>query len=485
MSGEIKLSNIINNLKITSIGTFFGKISGLALKFFVAKFLGAEGLGLYVLLNLIIPYYSYFFLGASDILPREIPQLQVKKNDVAISKMRSIVNIFFITISILLTAVFISYMLFFYDQNVSKFDHLSLIFVFLTAVFSQFGTLMSKHIKSIGLFSKLYINESTIKIISPWIAILFIFQYGLNGYLFANLLFAFLNLSNFIYYNYKNNLNLLKFNYFSWNSFVRNIKLGIAMYLNQNFNKGLFVILITYIGVKFSEQTVGEIGFIVMMLDVIKPLFKPYFSSSERIIYLTKESPKDKFTDLLNMSIMNTLLFGITIQLLAIFLKYIIPILFIDFIPAISIIPILSLLFFVRNSIILINFYLNSYRMYYSRNVISITLLLSFVFIARLPLFETNIKYLLILFILTILIYKIVIHLFANKIFNKMFSMIKLIFFDFLSSIIVFLSTIAIIGNQDFIFKDIGIFLMSTFILFILYLKNPTIFLKQTRKFFN
>tara|TARA_X000000368_G_scaffold135135_2_gene106104 strand:+ start:4669 stop:6126 length:1458 start_codon:yes stop_codon:yes gene_type:complete len=485
LSGEIKLSNIINNLKITSIGTFFGKISGLALKFFVAKFLGAEGLGLYVLLNLIIPYYSYFFLGASDILPREIPQLQVKKNDVAISKMRSIVNIFFITISILLTAVFISYMLFFYDQNVSKFDHLSLIFVFLTAVFSQFGTLMSKHIKSIGLFSKLYINESTIKIISPWIAILFIFQYGLNGYLFANLLFAFLNLSNFIYYNYKNNLNLLKFNYFSWNSFVRNIKLGIAMYLNQNFNKGLFVILITYIGVKFSEQTVGEIGFIVMMLDVIKPLFKPYFSSSERIIYLTKESPKDKFTDLLNMSIMNTLLFGITIQLLAIFLKYIIPILFIDFIPAISIIPILSLLFFVRNSIILINFYLNSYRMYYSRNVISITLLLSFVCIARLPLFETNIKYLLILFILTILIYKIVIHLFANKIFNKMFSMIKLIFFDFLSSIIVFLSTIAIIGNQDFIFKDIGIFLMSTFILFILYLKNPTIFLKQTRKFFN
>lgn len=83
------------------------------------------------------------------------------------------------------------------------------------------------------------------------------------------------------------------------------------------------------------------------------------------------------------------------------------------------------------------------------------------------------------------LIYKIGIHLFAIKIFNKVFPMIKLIFFDLMSSIIVFLSIIAIIGNQDFIFKDIGIFLISSIILFILYLKNPTIFLKQTSKFFN
>jgi hypothetical protein len=485
LSGEIKSSNIISNLKITSIGAFFGKISGFALKFIIAKFLGVEGLGLYVLLNLFIPYYSYFFLGASDILPREIPQLQVKKNDVAINKMRSIVNIYFVFISLFLTAVFISYMLFFYDQSVSKFDGLSLIFIFLTAVFSQFGTLLSKHIKSIGLFSKLYINESIIKIVSPLIAILFIVQYGLNGYLFSNLLFAFLNLSNFIYYNYKNELNLLQLHYFSWSSLRRNIKLGIAMFLNQNFNKGLFVILITYIGVKYSEQTVGEIGFIVMMLDAIRPLFKPYFSSAERIIYLTKESAKNKLTDLLNMSIMNTLLFGITIQLIAIFLKYLIPIFFIDFIPSIALIPILGMLFFLRNSITIVHFYLNSYRLYFSRNVLSITLILSFVLIARLPLFEINITYLLTLFILTILIYKIGIHLFAIKIFKNIIPMIKLIFFDSLSAVVVFLSTFAIIGNQDFILTDIGIFIIFSVLLFILYLKKPRIFLNQVGQFFN
>ena len=114
MTGETKLSDIRKNFSITFFGAFFGKISGFALKIVVAKVLGVEVLGIYFLLNLVISYYSYFFLGSSDILPREIPQLQVKKDDETIKKMRSIINLFSIFITLSLSTIFIIYILFLY-----------------------------------------------------------------------------------------------------------------------------------------------------------------------------------------------------------------------------------------------------------------------------------------------------------------------------------------------------------------------------------
>ena len=111
MRGETKPSDILKNFSILSLGTFFGKISGLALKVVVARFLGVEILGIYVLLNLIIPYYSYAFLGISYILPREIPQMQVNKEFKKIDQTRSIINIFFFGISLLLTLFFTIYIL--------------------------------------------------------------------------------------------------------------------------------------------------------------------------------------------------------------------------------------------------------------------------------------------------------------------------------------------------------------------------------------
>lgn len=171
MKGETKPLDIVKNFLIISVGTFIGKFSGLALKVIIARYLGVEVLGIYVLLNLIISYYSYSFLGISYILPREIPRLQISNELEEINQTRSIINIFFLFMSLVLVLLFIIYLIFYHQEDISQFTTLNLLLVFTTAFFNQFTTLITKHIKSLGIFSKLYINESFIKIVSPLVAI--------------------------------------------------------------------------------------------------------------------------------------------------------------------------------------------------------------------------------------------------------------------------------------------------------------------------
>tara|TARA_A100001011_G_scaffold70240_1_gene71850 strand:- start:28478 stop:29971 length:1494 start_codon:yes stop_codon:yes gene_type:complete len=495
LSEETKPLDIVKNFSILSTGAFIGKFSGLALRVVVARFLGVEVLGIYILLNLIVSYYSYSFLGISYVLPREIPRLQTNNELEKINQTRSIINIFYLFMSLVLFVSFTIYLLFFHQENISQFTTLNLLLIFITAFFYQFTTLITKHIKSLGIFSKLYINESFIKIVSPLVAIVFIIQFGLNGYLFSNLLFAVLNFANFLYYNYAKQLKLLRVNYFSLSKLIDHIKLGFAMLMSYKSNNIMYTLLFTYLGTNFSLQTIGEIGFIVSFLNVVAPLLKPYFASTERIIYRT-ETVVDPlienisggkqliFKDFFNLSIISGLLIGLALQSISTILKYIIPIFFTEFTESIQFLPIVGILFFVINSLILINYYLNAYHIYKSRNIVAIISLVIFMVGSQLPIFTYDPTFLLAFFISLTAIYKIIIHRFASKNFQESFTVFKMIFYEFTVAILLFIC-ITIMTKETFTpIKDIGLIVLFSLLALSPRIKNLKETLKDLEKFF-
>ncbi len=487
MRGETKPSDILKNFSILSLGTFFGKISGLALKVVVARFLGVEILGIYVLLNLIIPYYSYAFLGISYILPREIPQMQVNKEFKKIDQTRSIINIFFFGISLLLTLFFTIYILYFYEQDTSQFSRLNLILVFLTAFFYQLTTLITKHIKSLGVFSKLYINESFIKIFSPLIAIILIIQFGLNGYLFSNLAFAILNFGNFAYYNHLKKLSLLSINYFSFQKLIQFIKLGFAMLISQKTYSGqgiLYTLLFTYLGLNFSLETVGQIGFLVSFCNVVIPLFKPYLVSTERIIYSRNRSEKLSFKTFFDISFINALLIGSTLLCLGIILKYIIPLFFIEFHQSILFFPAIALMFFVINSLIIINYYLNGFNIYLKRNIAAIISIISFIGISKLSIFTTDPIFLFLLFIFIAFLYKIILHYLAKDIFKENFTVLKITIYEFLLGILLWSFSLIVVEGLITPILEVGLIILFIFIATMLSFRNPKKIIHGLKEFF-
>ncbi len=495
MTGETKPLDIVKNFSILFVGTFIGKFSGLALRVVVAKFLGVEALGIYVLLNLIISYYSYAFLGISYILPREIPRLQTNKELEKINQTRSIINIFFLFMSLVSIVSFTIYLLFFHQEDISEFTKLNLLLVFITAFFYQFTTLITKHIKSIGIFSKLYINESFIKIVSPLVAIVFIIQFGLNGYLFSNLLFAVLNFANFLHYNYAEQLKLLQVNYFSLSKFIDHIKLGFSMLISQRSNNIMYTLLFTYLGTNFSLQTIGEIGFIVSFFNLVIPLLRPYFSAAERIIYIRKTasdplieniSGKKRliFKDFFHLSVINGLLIGLGLQSISTILKYSIPIFFTEFTGSIQFLPILGILFFVMNSLILISYYLNAYHIYQSRNIVAIISLVIFMTGSQLPIFTFDPIFLLSFFICLTAIYKILIHRFAFKIFQESFTVFRIIFYEFAVAILLFICITIMIKETFTPIKDIGLIILFSSLALLPRIKNLKETLKDLEKFF-
>ena len=167
MQGQIKIVDLVKNSLIHSSGLMINKILNLAVKVISLKVLGLETLGIYAFITLIIPYYSYFFMGISYSLPRKIVALQSKNKVKEISQHRSSVNLFSLFISIMLSVVFIVYMIFIYDEQNSDFTAINLILVFFTAIISEFTTLLNSHLNSIGSFEKTHKNAALVRIFLP------------------------------------------------------------------------------------------------------------------------------------------------------------------------------------------------------------------------------------------------------------------------------------------------------------------------------
>ena len=117
MQGQIKIRDLLKNGLFHSSGIFIGKALNFALKIVSLKLLGLELLGIFVFLNLIIQYYSYFFLGISYALPRKIPKLQAKKDFEEIAKYRSVTNLFHLFVHTLLFT-FLFYFLFIFLMKI-------------------------------------------------------------------------------------------------------------------------------------------------------------------------------------------------------------------------------------------------------------------------------------------------------------------------------------------------------------------------------
>ena len=179
MQGQIQLKDLIKNTFLHSSGIFIGKILNFSLKIVALKYLGLDVLGIYIILNLLIPYYSYFFIGLSYSLPRIIPALQAKKEFEKISQNRSVINIFNIFVSTILTLAFIIFIIFFYKENDYDFSKMNLIIIFGTAFFTQISTLINSHLKSIGEFTKKTVNSALVRIFLPALSILLIIFFAL------------------------------------------------------------------------------------------------------------------------------------------------------------------------------------------------------------------------------------------------------------------------------------------------------------------
>jgi len=473
VQGQIKVKDLIKNTFFHSSGIFIGKILNFALKIVSLKILGLENLGIYILLNLLIPYYSYFFLGLSYSLPRLIPKLQAKKDFEAIQKNRSVVNLFNLFMSILLMAIFFVYIVFFYDKQNFGFTKISLIIVFLTSFFTQIATLINSHLKSIGEFTKKTVNSAAVRIFFPIVSMILIFFFGLNGYLLSGLLINAINSINLILFSQRKNLNIFDIGFFDFGLLIQNIKLGFSMLIGKKFSDILYTILMTFIGFNFSKFIVGEIGFLMSMFSAISQLLGPFYLVVERRIYLLKELSKIKVNDFLNISFGNSIALGIMIQSFSLIMVYIIPIYFTELNQSIILIPLLAMLFTLKNSIMINDFYINAYNLLKKRNIIAILITGLYFLGTRESFIIIDIKYFLIIYMICIFIYKILLHLFLINFFKDPLTIFRIILGDLLSTVIVFLFCSMIVHNDFKIYESIGLLIIFLISLVFVYLKNP------------
>ena len=103
---------------------------------------------------------------------------------------------------------------------------------FLTAIISEFTTLLNAHLKSIGSFGKIHKNAALVRVFSPIFSIILIYQLGLNGLLLSALLVSPVHrLIIFL----KNKTGVLAIGYFNRTILLNNIKLGISMLFLKNY----------------------------------------------------------------------------------------------------------------------------------------------------------------------------------------------------------------------------------------------------------
>ena len=414
MQGEIKIIDLIKNSFIHSTGLIINKILNLAVKIISLKVLGLETLGIYTLLTLIVPYYSYFFMGISYSLPRKIVSLQSKNKDREIYENRSVVNLFSLFISILLISIFTGYMMFIYDEKNSDFTKMNLVLVFLTAIISEFTTLLNAHLKSIGSFGKIHKNAALVRVFSPIFSIILIYQLGLNGLLLSALLVSIFSAIDLIIFSLKNKTGVLAIGYFNRTILLNNIKLGISMLFSKKLPDIMYTIFLTFLGFSFKKEVLGAFNFFGTMFGFTSQLLGAFYTIVERRIYIGKERLKSNIDYLLNLAFGNSVTFGIIMISLIILILNLIPIYFTELTDYINLIPFILLIFTIRNSIMISEYYINSYNLFFKRNIIAVILSSIYLLILNITNFK-SIESFIITHVGVLIFYKIVIILFLKE----------------------------------------------------------------------
>ena len=485
MVAETKTHDIVKNLFISAAGNFLGRGSNFFLKIVAAKYLGVELLGIYYLLRVLVSYYSYLFLGLSYVLPTEIPKFQAKNNTEKIKDIRTNVNLYYLFIISITVISFLIYITFFFNESSSPFSTINLILIFITAIFNQITNLLSKHLKSIGSFTKLFINESFIRFLNPLSSIVLIIFFGLNGYLVSELIFLIINCLNLLYFSIKIKFDFFVFKNFNLSKLYNYTKTGISLFISQNGFNISYTLLITFIGINYSIEIVGQLAFIITMLNSIVPFLRPYFLALERKIYIKKELSGSQYIDLLNGSITNMIFFGFMIQAIIILLKYIIPIFFIEFQPAIQFLTIASIITILRNTVKINNYFLNAHHLFKFRNSLLIIGAIIFIVLSKFLLLEISIFEYLIAYLIINGIIKISLNLYSNVIFKNIYQTSKVILFDLIGIIIIGFITYIIQTTDYNLANDLILLFATPLFISIASFKNPKKILDENIAFFN
>lgn len=485
MQGQIKIRDLLKNGLFHSSGIFIGKALNFALKIVSLKLLGLELLGIFVFLNLIIQYYSYFFLGISYALPRKIPKLQAKKDFEEIAKYRSVTNLFHLFVHTLLFTFFILFLIYFFDEDIYSFSRFNLCLVFLTAFFSQVATLINSHLKSIGEFTKKTVNSALVRIFFPIFSIILIYFYKLEGYFAAGLLINAVNAINLIWFCRSKNLQIFNFNFFSTSILKNNLSLGISMLVSKKFTDILFTILMTFLGLNFSKTTIGEIGFLTGLFNALSQLLGPYYLVVERRIYLLKEMSTLKSNDLMNLSFGNTILFCFLMNCFSVSMFFIVPIFFNELEKTLIIIPLLALLFSIKSSIQINDFFINAYEKFFNRNIIAFMILVLFTLISNSEIGDKQVNYFLIAYIFGLSIYKISMHFQSIFFFKSKINIIKTMAGNFIAAFSTFLLPYFILLNDLNPLASISLFCLFIVMVLFVYFENPKTIIKKLYNFLN
>ena len=485
MQGQINIKDLAKNSIFHSSGIFIGKAFNFALKIISLKILGLELLGIYVFLNLIIQYYSYLFFGISYALPRIIPTLQAKKNYSEIAKFRSVTNIFHLFVHSILFIFFIIFTKYFHSEDVYGFSKLNLCLVFLTAFFSQVATLINSHLKSIGEFTKKTVNSALVRVFFPILSITLIYFYELEGYFAAGLIINAINAINLISFCISKNLNIFNINYFSLRILRDNMMLGISMLVSKKYTDILFTIFMTFLGFNFSKAIVGEVGFLTSIFNSLSQLIGPYFLVAERRLYLLKEMAGLRSNDLVNLSFGNTMIFGLLMNFFSLSMFFLIPIFFNELEKSLMIIPLLAIMFSIKNSILINEFYINAFEKFFNRNFIALLVLIIFTYVLNFEISGAQVNYFLLAYMIALSIYKIFMQIQSLSFFKTKANIIKTVLGDFLSVFLIFSLPYFMIQNDLNLFSSIVLFCLLMILTTLVYLENPKSLLKRLYNFLN
>lgn len=472
IGGEIKIVHLIKNTFIHSSGLIINNLLSLISKVVYLKVLGLEILGIYTFLSLMIPYYSYFFMGISYSLVRRIANLQSLNESERLAQHRSVVNIFSLFMSIMLTMIFIIYLKFIYDEQNSDFTKINLILVFVTAIITEFTTLLNSHLKSIGNFAKIHSNAALVRIFTPILSIILVYSLGLNGLLLSLLLISIFSAVDLTFFSIKQKTGVLNINYFNKSLLIKDLKLGISMLFSKKLPDMLYTVFLTYLGLSFTKETLGSFNFLATMLGITSQLLGAFYTIVERRIYLGKEFLKSNIEYLTNLSFGNSVIFGIIMQSLIIFLIIIIPLYFSELSDSIYLLPWILLIFTIRNSIKITEHYINSYNLFTSRNILSVIAISTYLVVLNIFSID-SLEHFIVVHAGILLFYKIVISLFLQRFFIKKTTILRILFGDLLMVTIICLFTFIIISYEFKIVESILLASLFSTFLFFVHTNNP------------
>ena len=149
------------------------------------------------------------------------------------------------------------------------------------------------------------------------------------------------------------------------------------------------------------------------------------------------------------------------------------------------IIPLLAIMFSIKNSILINDFYINAFEKFFNRNFIALLVLIVFTYVLNLEISGTQVNYFLLAYIIALSIYKIFMQIQSLSFFKTKANIIKTVLGDFLSVFLIFSLPYFMIQNDLNLFSSIVLFCLLMILTTLVYLENPKSLLKRLYNFLN